>query len=449
MEREKSMQLNENQKLSEINNIFEIQSLLSYIRNQKIVYGRKDYSKRVTEIVFQLLQKYIIPSRVFFSLEYTDVSEADIAKQLKKLRRIIFINKYDFRALVLLQFETLLHFFDCGLKESDYIHLFSKVSRSSSIPDIDNFETFVLNVKKMSQNKSNDIIVCGTISAGKSSFINSLIGTKLLPSKNEATTAKITSINNTELNTNFCGCYINHEGKIKVLNEATRNILQQLNDESAVSHVYIHGQYFGIKNTNGTIVLHDTPGTNNGVNETHLEITTDFIKRVYSKVLVFVANSCYLRTQDEKNLLSIIYDLIKDKEITPIFVLNQADKIDPKIESLDSIYKSYESYLEEIGFRNPKIFFASAKSALLCKLLLKDEVDSFSESDKDDFTGLYNKFIGRMNLSKEEDSMSKIDGYSVLDNEKYEKNLIWKVYKHSGVYDVEQYIQNIISGEIK
>lgn len=441
------MAFNEVEILSEIKKNFEIQSILTYIRNQRIIYGRKDYSKKVTEIVLQLIQKYIISSRVFFTTEYKEESEETIAKQLKKLRRIIFINKYDFREVVFHQFETVQQYFDCKIKESDYIHLFSKVSHSSSVPDIASFDNFVLDVKRYSQNKTNNIIVCGTISAGKSSFINSLLGTKLLPSKNEATTAKITSIFNSELNSNFCGCYINHKNEVMILNESTRSVLQKLNEETDVSQVFIHGKYYGIKNTNGTVILHDTPGTNNGVNETHLRITTDFLNRLSSAVLVFVANSCYLRTQDEKNLLSIIFDLIKDKDIRPIFVLNQADKIDPKIENLDDIYKTYEVYLEEIGFKKPRIFFSSAKTALLCKLLLQDDFGSLSESDKDNFIGLYNKFTERMNLSKEKEPMSYVDGYSLLDGEKYEKKLIWKAYNHSGIYDIEQYIEKIINGE--
>ena len=39
-----------------------------------------------------------------------------------------------------------------------------------------------------------NVAVCATMSAGKSTFINAMLGSDYIPSKNEACTAKITTI---------------------------------------------------------------------------------------------------------------------------------------------------------------------------------------------------------------------------------------------------------------
>ncbi|MBF4102826.1 dynamin family protein [Gallibacterium anatis] len=57
-----------------------------------------------------------------------------------------------------------------------------------------------------------EVIIVGTMSAGKSTVINALIGQELLHSANQATTATITSIHDKDGKT-FSGTAYDYEGK--------------------------------------------------------------------------------------------------------------------------------------------------------------------------------------------------------------------------------------------
>ena len=49
------------------------------------------------------------------------------------------------------------------------------------------------NLNILNKTKVSSYLVVGTMSAGKSTFLNSLIGLEIFPSKNEACTAKVIS----------------------------------------------------------------------------------------------------------------------------------------------------------------------------------------------------------------------------------------------------------------
>ena len=132
----------------------------------------------------------------------------------------------------------------------------------------------------------------------------------------------------------------------------------------------------------GLIVsVHDTPGTNNSIDDSHHQITMDFLKTNKVNLLIFVADTTHLSTNDEQSLLKEIYETVISKQkIKPIFVLNKADCIDNEKESLEIIIENYRTFLSNIGFLDAKILPVSAKAARLFKMAIKGKGDKFTES---------------------------------------------------------------------
>ncbi|MBD5271700.1 MAG: hypothetical protein HDS42_00265, partial [Bacteroides sp.] len=90
--------------------------------------------------------------------------------------------------------------------------------------------------------------------------------------------------------------------------------------------------------------------------------------------VMFVSNSQYFGTNDERHLLNIL----KSRVHKPIiFVLNQLDKFKQKEDSIEKMVGDYRSDLIKIGFRNPMVVPVSAAAALMFKTdeRLLDEED--------------------------------------------------------------------------
>ena len=69
-----------------------------------------------------------------------------------------------------------------------------KLLKKSGSDDFNALKTFLKQDESYSKLKPFNIAVCAPMSAGKSTLVNALLGSDVLPSMNEATTAKITSV---------------------------------------------------------------------------------------------------------------------------------------------------------------------------------------------------------------------------------------------------------------
>lgn len=88
--------------------------------------------------------------------------------------------------------------------------------------------------------KSSDFEVCvvATMSAGKSTLINAMLGTKLMPSKQEACTAIITRIKDTKSNGTWQAEVYNQDNRlIETCEDLTYATMERLNeDEKCICH---------------------------------------------------------------------------------------------------------------------------------------------------------------------------------------------------------------------
>ncbi len=213
--------------------------------------------------------------------------------------------------------------------------------------------------------------VCATMGAGKSTFINALLGSDVLPARCEATTAKITSVYDRDGEKRIRGFVQTKRGDL--VGDCADISLEQLNawnDDKGVSRVFLQGDFDGIRNNGMVVAIHDTPGANNSLAPSHHKTTIGFLAKNRMDLLVFILNAEQPRTTDEFALLDeIMKKVVKPHGTRILFVLNKADSLDPEKESLQKAVADYRDFLFGLGFKNPEILPAASKSARLLKLV--------------------------------------------------------------------------------
>ena len=130
--------------------------------------------------------------------------------------------------------------------------------------------------------KSSDFEVCvvATMSAGKSTLINSMLGTKLMPSKQEACTAIITRIKDTEGNDTWqAEVYSKDNRLIETHENLTYATMERLNGDENVSVIKTAGNIPFVSSEDVSLVLIDTPGPNNSRDPEHKKVQSEFLNK--------------------------------------------------------------------------------------------------------------------------------------------------------------------------
>lgn len=222
-----------------------------------------------------------------------------------------------------------------------------------------------------------EVVVLATMSAGKSTIINALIGTELLPSSNQACTARVFKIENHDGMTGFKAAVINKStGQPSSWVNACPETLQKLNDSDEEGTILIHGDIKSIYNQGLSLAIYDTPGPNNSQDESHGQITKDILNDGNFGLVLYALNATQFGVEDDAKLLQDLFDLVGDdlehKEV--VFVLNKADQLDEGLgEDLDAVVEKVEAYLERHGFKTPTIIPLSSIAALLARKVKNNE----------------------------------------------------------------------------
>lgn len=203
------------------------------------------------------------------------------------------------------------------------------------------------------------------MSAGKTTCINALLGTELLHSANEATTATITEVRLSQRE--LIRCYDENKKIIEEISFITPQKIKELNCNDKINEILIEGKF----NFDENFILIDTPGPNNSRDKNHSNLAYDFILESNFDFLVYVINSTQPFINDDVLYLKFIEKKIEHKKI--IFLVNKLDEFDSENESIDKFKDNLKGYLNDIGFKNPIIFGVSAYRALLIKKLIFQE----------------------------------------------------------------------------
>lgn len=295
-------------------------------------------------------------------------------------------------------------------------------------------------------NNDFDAYVVATMSSGKSTFINAMLGTDLLPARNEATTATIAKIFDTK-SEKYSGIRYNKNGDILGENEnLNSDMLNEWNDDEDTHTINIEGPIYGMqKRENVRLVLTDTPGPNNSRDDSHARLTMSFIQDSQrSPLILYILNATQLGINDDKNLLSLVAKEIKKggKQAKDrfIFIVNKCDEFDLEKESLEKALNNVKDYLTENGIQDPLVYPISAYAT---RLMRNDEqyLTSRERRKKNDYIEQFLEdeynFIQYMPLTAK--VATKVQNLKLLENDEFNIAL-----KHSGIPAVEMMIDEYI-----
>ena len=196
--------------------------------------------------------------------------------------------------------------------------LFDRMHSASPFPELKTPELKDLFDKTMSSEF--EMAVVATMSSGKSTLINALVGYRINAVKNTACTNKL--------------CYLYNKPSadgVIVKREDGRFLYSCAIESPQKGEFYEAGLHFNSFLSECRICFIDTPGTNYSGNKSHGEITRKAIVSNNYDAVIFVVNSLQFNTEDEATLRDYV---LKHTQKPIIFVLNQLDRFNPEDDSI-------------------------------------------------------------------------------------------------------------------
>lgn len=249
--------------------------------------------------------------------------------------------------------------------------------------DIQNAPYDELKTKKIDRaytkalNDEFEVNVIATMSAGKSTLLNSLLQKQLLPARNQATTAKITRIRDNDNMHQFDAKIFDESGKVTdSRQDVDYTVLDKMNSAENVYTVELEGNVPFVDDDSSRLVLVDTPGPNNSQDLSHLERTKDVIVNQPKTLVLYVMNGTQLGTNDENSLLTLISESMqgsKENRDRFFFVVNKLDTFG-KEDDINVAFDDVRVHLAKFGIENPQLFAASAKTALGVRTLIPENI---------------------------------------------------------------------------
>ncbi|MGL5053101.1 MAG: dynamin family protein [Cetobacterium sp.] len=306
---------------------------------------------------------------------------------------------------------------------------------------------------ELAKSSEAEVSVIATMSSGKSTLLNAILGKEILPSKNEACTATICRIKDVDELEKFRLKAETIDGELifdwaNVDNENVKKFNEDGNKRGI--NLFMEGDIPGIHSDEMNLILIDTPGPNNSQNIEHKEATYKFIKDTKNNPLVlYVMNATQHGTNDDARLLSEISEIVKNNgkqaEERFIFALNKIDCFDPEKESIETLVENSKKYLKGFGIENPRIFPISAEAAKLVRL--RECGEELSRTQKVNLTSF------ELNFLPEEDypGIDTIKYASISDAAKEKlykesrQDKIKGLLHYSGITAIEIYIDRYVN----
>lgn len=365
---------------------------LQYIRGigEFLCYLTKDdkISKLVYEIWCTSILGYVPKDAWSYTLDFDAIKDAlsihrdgltfftmrqsflfDCFYLLEKSQKKLRLNAYTFLADKVCGFFT---------KSSlNYAHDFFKGSNGGDkLPDV------LRRHRRTSQNfinkKIKRVLIVATMSAGKSTLVNALVGHKINQVRSTACTSIVHRIYNKPV----------HEGAVAEFGEKK---LVYTTDYSLLVSENIHsiGVNFSSSLSKCRVCLLDTPGVNYNGDKSHGEISRKIIAENDYDLLLLVLNAQQLAIDDEKDLIEFVGKQCKQKVIG---VLNQCDAYKPSQDSIDIALQVSQSMFRESGIKDPLVIPISAQAAYLSRQA-RELDNNMDEDDEFEFQRISKKLL--------------------------------------------------------
>lgn len=214
-----------------------------------------------------------------------------------------------------------------------------------------------------------EVVAVGTMSAGKSTLLNALIGQELLHVANLATTACVTRIEH-QSGLNFVGLrYGDNDALLEHELNLKPEIVSAWNAAPDTHTIELRGPFNMLSQPATGLVLYDTPGPNNSQNARHRQAMRRALRTIPFHALCYVMNAQHPGTDDDLATLELLREEVQGKPEHKIwFILNKADSLDPeKGESIAKSVSNTAEYLGKAGFSDPIVIPTIAHAALYAK----------------------------------------------------------------------------------
>lgn len=226
----------------------------------------------------------------------------------------------------------------------------------------------VAQFKKALEEGDFSIVVVGEFSAGKSTFLNALMGDRYLPSFTSETTATINFLKHRSKSPNEHTLQIDYKDPSVPVKyaEATKESIAQnvstIGGDKVVQNIESVTLYLDSPLLEQGITLVDSPGLN-GVAKGHAEVTERQIERSHACIYMFAASQ-----PGSKSDFEVLAKLSQRFE-NIFLVLNQIDKIKQSEETVESVVdRLRENYLTYFpDHQIPEIYPIAAYPALVSR----------------------------------------------------------------------------------
>ncbi len=300
--------------------------------------------------------------------------------------------------------------------------------------------------------KSSDFPICvvATMSAGKSTLINSLLERKLMPSKQEACTAIITKLKDVKGSDKWRAKVYTKDGTLlQTCNDLTYADMERLNSDYRVSTIEAKGNIPFVSSDEISLVLVDTPGPNNSRDPEHKAVQSKFLGQS-SKALVLYIMEATFGSDDDNALLQRVAESMqvggKQSKDRFIFVVNKLDDRRGEDGSMTATLDRVRDYLKSHKIENPNLFPAAALPALNIRLL--ENGTKLDEDTIDETEMKVRKFNRNDNLHLEQYAVLPASLKKQIETDLFEAkssgNKNQEALIHTGIISVEAAIRQYV-----
>lgn len=235
------------------------------------------------------------------------------------------------------------------------------------------------NVNNISTLRSNkiEVPVIATMSSGKSTLLNALIGQDFLFEDTGTATSTTCTIKVNNNLTNFIAKAFDEEKKLKETDKDVSDFLKCWNlianhENQSKLRLSIEGPVKDLNSSNFELHFIDTPGPNSAKYEKHKDNLFLYLKDNQKlPIVLYVLDPEKMDSKDDDETLEEIRNTLNDNQQNLdriIFIYNKVDREDLEKKSLESILLKVTNFLKNFGIVNPKIFPVSAQYAKLAQL---------------------------------------------------------------------------------
>lgn len=293
------------------------------------------------------------------------------------------------------------------------------------------------------------VCVMATMSSGKSTFLNAILGEEILPEKNEACTARALAVIHTPGMREPRAYIQKQDGKKYAVDLFYPGTVAKINADEKVESVLIAKDIPSVENTDRSVVFVDTPGVNNSEDIRHAQRTQQILERMKRGVIVYILNATQLATNDDELLLQMVIGHVKkNADIRVLFMLNKVDMLDEDKENIGDVICAARAYIKDHGLKDSRIFPLSALSAKVLRMKLNGK--KMTRAEQRHLEQVYPEYrVSGKSMLQYMDSYHRCGGSYEIGGEAVSEYALRRAVENTGITEIERQIQREVLSFLK